>query len=589
MPSENVTISVNADSLEANLSKAMRATGAHYDELGRLVTQEGKFAGALSAAKVRMGYYIDSQGKMRDAQNRFVEGLNATQLAMRMYIDAHGDVRDAEGKFIEQSAQKVKALEAARKAATDTLSNLSQLSSSMALLSTAFTNGGREGSAFARTMKEITEGTGAILGYTGAIITLTDSIKKLAKTKLLFNGFSGVLAASTLGAVGLAYAFGKLTQVESDSNSILEKEIDSIKRLTDAHDRLQRTIAQNGTFNTSLSMVNQTSVGDYEQLKKMERMLNERRELVEKEASFWRKQAGKEEKRIEYETPWWNPFQYDLPFGISDWFREGMTDAQERRDRADKKSEELKKALDSNKEAQVNSLLSMFKSDIGKDTAGELAERAKFYVDRIKNESIKAEHLGTAQEALASVYQKYADSFRIDSTDKLNEAMARAAKDFGETSEEYKKVTQTLRETYDKNKLAQSENYIESLRDQMKTPADRLREEQNKLKEAYHAGAVSFEELARMNSFLRDKYEERADKFEKDEPQQRVEEYSAPKSLNYGSQQLYEVLTQRQNDQTQQKMAQSLDAMRRQSEDANDYLRDMRDGILAFNDMGVTV
>ena len=56
MATENIKIKVNADELDAKLSKAMKELGAHHDEYGRLLDAQNRYIGSLSQANVRMGY-----------------------------------------------------------------------------------------------------------------------------------------------------------------------------------------------------------------------------------------------------------------------------------------------------------------------------------------------------------------------------------------------------------------------------------------------------------------------------------------------------------------------------------------------------
>ncbi len=600
MATENIKIKVNADELDAKLSKAMKELGAHHDEYGRLLDAQNRYIGSLSQANVRMGYYIDSQGKMRDAAGRIVEGLNAAERALRMYVDAHGDVRTAEGEFVRASQQKLEAL----KKEEDQLHKLKEFQT---LNTAAAAQGFAATAQFAGMLGQMGGTTGKVANQFGSLVgTVGGSIITLNAAKQAFAGLSksaagagksvgllaraGSLLGGLVAVVGTAIASLKVGQKagdwlfgepNGDAAKPVTKKVEAVNQLTVACQRLG-IAAKNVSFGDVFGVAG-TAAGTT-QADMMRARIDQMKKLAD-EAKRSGQEVIKAQMRLnEAQADYGQRF---LPNRWSDAYK-NLQSAKTGMNQALANHGANRKALEDLKPEYYSAVQQFMQQDISLDPLKELAKRAEIYADVIEQSKSNSVSRMRAEEALASVYQKYADSFKVDSKKKLDDALDKAARQFGETSDAFRSVSDNLRRAYDEQKLVQSQNYIESLREQMKTPADRLREEQEKLKEAYHAGAVSFEELARMNSFLRDKYEEHADKVEKEEPQQRVEEYSAPKSLVYGSQQLYEVLTQRQNDQTQQKMAQSLDAMRRQSEDANEYLRDMRDGIRDFNDIGVT-
>lgn len=607
MPTEAIKIKVNADELDAKLSKSMKELGAHHDQYGRLLDAEERYIGSLSQANVRMGYYIDSQGKMRDANGRLVEGLSAAEKALRMYIDAHGDVRTAEGEFVRASAQKVEALQREEQQlmkmkefqALNTAAAMQGLAATAQFAAILGQTGGTVGMVsdeFAKIAVTVGGSVTAIQGAKSALAKLSETAAGAGKN-VSFLARAGSLLGSAAAVVGTflaSLAAGKkagdwiFSPGHGDPAEPIKKRVDAINELTLACRRFGASvenISPDNLFGVSSSAAGTTQAD----------LMSARIAQLDKLAAD-AEQSGarlaRADKRLRDANVAWQ--QQGALGGMMPSNR--WTDAAREYRAADTEMNRAQAAHSADVEAlrdaknqYVAAMKEMVSQDITVDPLKELAKRAEIYADVIERSKSNSLSRARAEEALANVYQKYADSFQVDSKKKLDEALEKAARQFGETSDAFREVSNNLRRAYDEQQLQRSENYIESLRDQMKTPMDRLREEQEKLKEAYHAGAVSFEELAQMNQFLRDKYAEKADRL--DEPEKddwKVEEYRAPQSLSYGSQQLYEFLTRREDSSWRNKLQSDLAEVRSQGEDANEYLRDMRDGILAFRDIGVT-
>lgn len=608
MPSENIVIKVNADDLDAKLSKSMRELGAHHDQYGRLLNAEGKYIGTLSQANVRMGHYIDSQGKMRDAAGRLVEGLTAAEKALRMYIDAHGDVRTAEGEFVRASDAKVEAL----KREEDQLMKMREFQT----LNTAAAMQGLAATAqFA-----------SILGQTGGTVGIvSDEVAKLAVTvgstatawqvakgamkKFFGSAVNGAKqSVSWLGKLGsvlgpvaavvATYLAGQKIGEKAgewifspgygDPAEPIKKRVDAINELTLATKRFGASVESlplDMLFGVSSSMAGTTQAD----------LMSARIAQLDKLAADVDKSSlalAKANERLNSANV---RFQQSGALGGMMPGNRLTAAAKEYRDAETElnKSQALynadRDALGQAKAEYVAAMREMIAQDTKSDPLRELARRAEIYADAIQRSKDGSDSYRSAQEALMNVSRSYAEALNPATPKALDAALAQAAKEMGETSDAFKTASSSIRQVYNKNRLAQSESYIESLREQMKTPTDRLREEQEKLKEAYKAGAVSFHELAEMNSFLRDKYEEKAAAEDSPQPVWKEPDYHAPKSAAYGSQQLYEMLTRRDQDAWRDKLQSTVSDVKSHTEEANEYLRDMRDGILAFRDVGVTV
>ena len=601
MPTEAIKIKVNADELDAKLSKSMQELGAHHDQYGRLLNAEEKYIGSLSQANVRMGYYIDSQGKMRDAAGRLVEGLSAAEKAMRMYIDAHGDVRTAEGEFVRASAQKLEALKKEEE-------QLHKLKEFQTLNTAAAAQGLAATAQFAGMLGQMGGTTGKAATQFGSLVgTVGGSIITLNAAKQAFGSLSksaagagksvgllaraGSLLGGLVAVVGTAIASLKAGQKagnwlfgepNGDPAKPVTKKVEAVNQLTVACQRLG-VAAKNVSFGDIFGVAGTAAVTGQADL--MRARIDQMKKLADEAKKSGQEVISAQMRLNEAQAAYGEKF---LPNRWSDEYK-NLKAAQTGMNQALANHGADRKALEDLKPEYYAAVQQFMQQDISLDPLKELAKRAEIYADVIEQSKSNSVSRIRAEEALTNVYQKYADSFKVDSKKKLDEALEKAARQLGETSDAYRAVSDNLRRSYEEQKLAQSENYIESLREQMKTPMDRLREEQEKLQEAYHAGVVSSQELERMNQFLRDKYEEKAAVM--DEPEEddwKVEEYRAPQSLEYGSQKLYEVLTQRNQDAWRDKMQSELVAMRGQNDEANESLRGMRDGILACSDIGVT-
>lgn len=593
MPEVNITIKANANSLDAELKKSLRDLGVHHDAYDRLVNKEGQFVGALSAAKIKMGYYIDTQGKLRDAQGHLVEGLTAAEKALRMYINAEGDVVSADGEFIRFSMEKTEALKKEADAAKETakahkeqqaaiqsaLSGCAQLAGTIGAVSLALSKAGKEEDKFLEGVAKLAGSVGAAISFAQSVSKIVTQVKNLRAAMLALNSASGIFGILALTVGAMVYWYKKTHEVLERVTKEYQSQVREINALAVALEKFARAGVKASNAQVALAAA---SMSPMTVLKEQGKQLDA---LFKK-----REQAWQEYKRAhaEYEKARADGSHFNQR---NKYYQERLANAIA----ANNQAAENHRGADADyrrvSEQFSQSLYSLIKSDLPSTQLKELREKISFYNTVIQKGGISGQILNTAQEALANVYAKYAAEFKIDSQSDLDEAIRKAAEDLGETSEAFKEVSNNLRNAFEKQKLDKSQSYIDSLREQMKTDYDRLQEETQKITEAYEQGVIDLGELNKMSDFLRDKYtkSEPAEQHAEEPEERRYEErYQAPKSLTYGSQSLYEVLTQRDNDQWRNNIQTTIQAIRDKGEDANDYLSDIKDGILSLGrDIGI--